>query len=211
MRLIVNFATGRFLPGQARLVAICHKINQPIATYGAADDFEHDEAPYYFKAQAMARSATQASTLLWVDASIYPVLPMGPLFELIERNGYFLLENGYNNGQWCNDASLSYFGYSRDVAWKQPQVMGGLWGVSMKHPTGKLLLNTLIELKSLFRGKWSNNDKTESQDSRCQGHRHDQSVLSLFAAKHQLTVSRNAGWFFYGQNPKFMFNLDGCP
>jgi len=33
----------------------------------------------------------------------------------------------------------------------------------------------------LFKGKWHNRDRTESQDPRCEGHRHDQTCAELVA------------------------------
>jgi hypothetical protein len=35
----------------------------------------------------------------------------------------------------------------------------------------------------LFRGSWKNDKKTESQDERCLGHRHDQTCAELCAHK----------------------------
>jgi hypothetical protein len=216
-RLIVNYATGGFVRGQERLVASCLPLNQPVACYGIANSFlSHTLFPYGFKVEAMRKASLDhnASTLLWCDASVYATGKgsLAPVFEHIERDGYYLQNQGWNNAQWCHDKALEAFGFTRDEAEKQCQVLGGFWGVSLSHKMGRFLLSEIERHQYLFFGAWNNNARTESADSRCLGHRHDQSVMSLLAAKHQLKtfLPEDNGWCQYGRNPQFLFNIEGC-
>ena len=60
----------------------------------------------------------------------------------------------------------------------------------------------------LFGGSRTNEGLTESNDSRCKGHRHDQSVISLIAAKHALDVLDvgKLGWFSFGESAVHILN-----
>src|SRR5271157_758657 len=202
-RLIVSYADGKYVPGQRRLIASCETLGLPIRCYGESHRFTpQSDFPYYFKIDCLLDAAQQASTLLWADSS---VLATGkgsanPIFDHIEQHGYLLECEDWTNAQWCNDASLQAFGFTRDEATRQRQVRGFFWGVSMHHPTGKLLIDEMIAYKPFFKGRHVNVDGSESQDPRCLGHRHDQSILTLLVAKHGLAVPywNEHPWCFYG-------------
>jgi len=212
-RLVVNYATGGFVHGQRRLVATCKSIGLEVECYGARDKFSpHEEAPYFFKYEAILAASKKASVLLWADATVYAsgAKSADPIFEHIEREGYYLQNQGWNNAQWCNDRSLAAFGFTRDEAETQCQVLGGFFGISLDHSMGRMILDKVIAHKHLFPGGWNNNSKTESEDLRCLGHRHDQSVLSLIAAEHHLKtpVCEDNGWCCYrDDDPAFVFNI----
>jgi hypothetical protein len=212
--LIVNYANGRFLRGRDRLVATCLPLGHSIVCYGDEDLFtSHKDSPYYFKIDALLKASQRADILLWADSSIFATGkgPLNPIFEHVEREGYYLQKNGWNNAQWCNDTSLFTFGFTRDEAEKQDQVNAACYGISPRHPTGKLILDELVHHRDMFKGAWSNDHETESHDVHCLGHRHDQSVLSLIAAKHHLTVHSPSEhmWFTWGRNPDYLLNLEG--
>lgn len=211
--LIVNYADGGFIPGQIRLTRTCSALGHTVVCYGKKDGFTpHGDYPYYFKVDALVAASRKASVLLWADASVWATGKgsLDPIFERIESEGYYLSNNGFRNHEWCNDASLAAFGYTRDDAEKQCQVAGGIYGINVNHPTGKLILAELIKHKPLFKGSPTNDRKTESQDCRCKGHRHDQSVLSLIAAKYSLRTpwpDEQKGWY-YGTNPDYLLNIN---
>jgi hypothetical protein len=56
------------------------------------------------------------------------------------------------------------------------------------------LFNEWADHIHLFKGKWDNSLHTESHDDLCRGSRHDQSVLSLLVAKHNLDLQNQSGW-----------------
>ena len=219
MNLVVTYATGRFIVGRNRLVDSCRKLGQSIVCYDNEAGFtRHSDFPYYFKVDALlaaskhAEVLKQAKILIWADASVFATGKgsLTPIFEYIEREGYWLQKNGCNNAEWCNDASLDGFSFTRKEASNQCQVDAACYGIAPDHPTGKLILDELVSHQKLFKGAWTNDQRTESLDHRCQGHRHDQSVLSLIAAKHQLNIlgSEEHRWYRWGINPDYLLNLD---
>ena len=210
-RLIINYADGVYAQDQPRLVKSCEALGLPIKCYGSRDRFTpHSVFPYYFKVDCLLDAAKYASILLWVDSAVVATGSgsVEPIFEHIEHYGYLLEKEDLFNSQYCNDASLRAFGFTRDEASKQHQVRGFFWGVDLLHPTGRFIIDELVRCKPLFKGRHTNEIRSESQDSRCLGHRHDQSVLSLLAAKRQLHLPYwyEHNWCHYGQNLDYVFN-----
>lgn len=213
MYLVVTYANRHFVTGRNRLESSCRKLGQSIVCYGDNNDFaRHDDFPYYFKVDALLTAARQAEILLWADSSVFATGKgcLTPIFDHIKREGYWLQNNGSTNAMWCNDTSLAAFGFNRDEADKQCQIDAACYGVAPGHSTGKIILDELVRHKDLFRGARDNLRRSESLDIRCLGHRHDQSVLSLIAAKHRLNTPWPDAhmWYQWGLNPEYLLNLD---
>lgn len=211
--LVVTYADGRFAAGGKRLADSCRRLGQPIVCYGEGDGFtSHVGFPYYFKVDALLAASRLAELLIWADASVLATGdgPLTPIFEHIGREGYWLQNNGCTNAEWCSDASLADFGFARDEAGGQCQVDAACYGIAPGHPAGRLILDDLVGHRELFRGSRNNDRQTESRDSRCLGHRHDQSVLSLIAAKYHLDTPWPDAhmWYRWGRNPGYLLNLD---
>jgi hypothetical protein len=110
IRVVVNVATGsRYLRGQARL-------RSGLAYFGAVDfsfwsgvepptSRKHGDVPYAFKAYALKHAAYGTDLLLWCDASVVPIRSVEPLWERIERDGYWMSDNGYSNYTWTADSA----------------------------------------------------------------------------------------------------------
>src|ERR1700735_3619574 len=110
-RAVVNVATGaRYQRGQARLL-------QALAKYGTATAVAmhwgsialvwppHAERPYAFKAYALMSASISHDLLLWCDSSILPLRSLEPLWERIERDGYWFSDNGYSNYTWTANSA----------------------------------------------------------------------------------------------------------
>ena len=220
-RSIVNFADGRYIAGQKRLYESITKIpdHKNITCFCAGPHIsmpcrvftDHRKVPYFFKVESLIYASSYSNLLLWLDASLYATGgSLHPIFDYIERQGYLLEWGGWNNAQWCNDASLAGFGFTRDEAEKQRHVRSGMFGISLVHAKGRQLLESLVRYKLFFCGARENRFKSESLDPRCFGHRQDQSVLSLIAARHGYEVIDEVpGWFCYGTNRSWLLNIDG--
>jgi hypothetical protein len=50
----------------------------------------------------------------------------------------------------------------------------------------------------IFIGKWNNNDKTESEDERCKGHRHDMTCGSIIANQLKMKYHSGQNILMYG-------------
>lgn len=215
MRAVVNFAKAAPWPntwyprGQARL-------KQSLSDVGYADGLlcyndehqvncpPHDLMPYAFKVGALNRAVESGyTTLLWCDASVWAIKPLNPIFDYIEKHGHVFFMAGFNCAQWTNDRALEILSVSRDEAEKMPMLMALCFGIDVRHERSKLFLERLtayvLETESV-RGQWTNNHQTESRDPRCLGHRHDQSVASIVAARLGMELSSGHETFlsYYG-------------
>jgi len=156
----------------------------------------HRDCPYAFKGYAMQKAIEMGYTkVLWLDASMWAIRSLRPVFDHIRDTGYLLVAGAGNVGQWTSDACLKVFGIGRDEALKLHEVMGGCWGIDMTNPTGSGYFSRwMAHAKDglSFPGDWTNSFHQVSSDPRVQGHRHDQSVSSLLA--WQLGLVRSVGF-----------------
>src|SRR5262252_4800596 len=87
-RCIVNVATTeQYRKGQDRLM----QTSKEQVWYSLPDGCpSHQETPYAFKAYAMMEASKQYDLLLWCDSSIVSVQSLKPLWDRIERDGYWM-------------------------------------------------------------------------------------------------------------------------
>lgn len=149
------------------------------ASCGAPD---HQLNPYAFKIHAIQKAIESGyEQILWLDSSVFAVGNVDGVFDDIEANGLVFQDAGHFLGTWSSDAQLKYFGISRDDAMKMRMIgNAGFLGININDHDG---YDFFQQWKSamqndMFKGAWNNNDKTESQDERCQGCRHDMSCSS---------------------------------
>lgn len=202
-RCIVNFAKNGdfpnlwYLRGQERLRRSLQDVgwDGDFLAYNdelQVDALPHRIMPYAFKYAALMKSVKAGyQTLLWLDASVFAIKPLDPFFDYIEKNGYAFFSAGFNCAQWTNDNALSVMRLSRDEAEKIPMYMALCMGFNIQHPRTYQFLDQLAYYATnttAFRGNWTNDYKTESNDARCLGHRHDQSVGSILAAKYGMEL-----------------------
>jgi hypothetical protein len=207
-RIILNVATGRYLPYQDRFINSLNRVGytgEKMIWRGQLPSASpsHEAAPYAFKLYAMqeAECKTKATTILWCDSGVYFVKPPEPLFERIEAEGHFFIIGGDKLGNWCSDAALETFKISRDQVFKNEwQLIGGtVLGFDLTNKTTQKFLTSwkyYCDL-GLFHGSYINTHgnlpedvKTikaskpkgfVSSDPRCLGHRHDETVGSFLA------------------------------
>jgi hypothetical protein len=135
--------------------------------------------------------------LLWLDAACYAVKPLDPLWEHIEREGYYAQDNGWTVGQWCSDAALVTLGITREEAFSIPDISTCALGLDMRRPECRTFLDAWCALAAdgvTFPGAHTNdvgpakdspvgyrNVGHVSDDPRVLGHRHDQTAASVLA------------------------------
>lgn len=217
MRAIVNYASGQWYPaGQERLARSIAEHSPGITvlgypTCGGVDDAPtHQEIPYAFKPLCMLQALDRmmhglsfdfgndlsTATLLWCDASVWAIKDIAPLFEHIEREGHAFFHSGFNVAQYTNDATLDEFDILREEAKGIDMISSGCFGLDMRRLESRVLLAFWQKKSYLFSGAWNNNSRSESKDPYCQGHRHDQSVLSLLAYYKAMGCLPHKGSFF---------------
>lgn len=148
---------------------------------------QHSDVPYAFKAYALKEAAIDADLLLWCDSSILPIRSLEPLWERIEREGYWISRNGWSNYEWTADSAypdLFDFRFSdpsignaletsRHINRAIPHVVATTFGLNVKHPKGRAFLDEYHRLSSqtkAFCGPWINSNSQWANE--VQQHRH---------------------------------------
>lgn len=144
------------------------------------NDFFNKSNGYNVKPSAMYEASKSHSQLLWLDCSCWVVKDLQPIWDAIEKDGYYFIHSGFNCAQYCNDESLEYFGVTRDEAEKIPMIYSICFGLDLEQQIGGDISYHFLQAadNNIF------DNGSGSQDPRFIAHRHDQSVLSLIA--HQL-------------------------
>ena len=168
----------------------------------------YDYTAYCAKPFAMkAAMDSGAEFVLWLDASVYPIRHIQPLLDHIGGVGYYMAPTGFTIGEWASDEVLEHLLWTRDQALKLPECASGIVGLDLRRERMRSVLDDWTRLWRLFPGHHSNVNAADkkhhykntgfvSNDPRCSGHRHDQTVLSLLA--HQLGLTDWVPW------PKFV-------
>lgn len=143
---------------------------------------------YAIKADILRKAARECEYVLWLDASIWAVKNIDPIFSIIQQRGYFILDNpGWSTGQWSTDKSLKFFGVSREEALQMPHCMSGVIGLNASKYEYFIYKFAELGTMGLMNADWTNERGQVSSDTRVLGHRHDQTILSLMLQKEGMT------------------------
>jgi len=230
-RALVSVATTtHYHNGAHRLLKACEKFNVE-AWYSTGEPTaspKHSEVPYAFKAFAIKEAVQRGiDCILWADASILPIRSLEPLWERIERDGYWISRNGYSNSTWTADSAYAdlfkhEFGDSqvnidqaRTLNRTIEHVVATAFGLNVKHPKGKAFLDEYYRLASqtkAFCGPWWNEAHPDCPGhhdgnprfSRCgpsdvRGHRHDQTAASVIAWRLGMELTSPPDIFAYSK------------
>lgn len=178
----------------------------------------HGEDPYAFKLFAIDEAIRLGyETILWCDSGVWFMKDPAPIFERTERDGCFIIIGGDKLFHWTSDFALDLFGETRDAVEKKDwQLIGGtVYGFDLTNPT---IQKFLAEWKryyqmGAFRGPYVNNcaelpedvkrvkgEKPHgfvSNDPRCWGHRHDETIGSFLVYNLGMKLT-NLGDLFQG-------------
>lgn len=237
-RCVVDVATDNFHAHQRRLSRQLRHLdpgaNQRFWNRIPTEWPRHIDKPYAFKAFALndILMMDMADTVLYLDSVILPVRSLEPIWERIERDGYWLAKNNhYTNYQWTADSAYdalfpnSWIGHSREVNKEIPHLVGGAFGLNLKSLVGKKFLTDLYQLASqtnAFCGPWSNRNfpghhvYCDDMMGTCgpadvMGHRHDQTAISVLAWRMGLEATEWGDILGYppGNNRSILI-VDGC-
>lgn len=151
----------------------------------------HKDSPYAFKPYAIELLKSKGyDTVFWCDSCIRLAKSIDTLIPEIKTRGVYLQNDGWVTGQWANDTALEYFGLTRDDAMTMSAIYACIMAFDFKQEISHRFLHLWKKAADdgIFQGKWKNDDRSESQDSRCTGHRHDQTCAELIS--HQLNIPR---------------------
>lgn len=205
-KAIINFANGHYIKGQDRLKQSLIQHNFDGDFIGWQNETQigsplHKGNPYAFKTFGFKKAFEMGYDLvMWLDASCVAMQNITPVFDKIESQGYIMQEAGHLAGTWANDNSLNYFGVTRDKAMHMPMYgNAGFLGLSKHSVTAMTFLDKwhTASKSGVFIGAWNNNNKTESNDMRCKGHRHDMTCGSIIANQLKMKFESGNEWLHY--------------
>lgn len=119
----------------------------------------HLDDPYAFKIYAINKCIEAGYTnILWLDTSMFAIKNVQLVFDEINANGYFLHGSQNLLYDWCNDATLSYYGIEKNKLGDYTMAIGGLIGFNFGNPQGVNLFNEWeqAQKEGLFKGDWAN-------------------------------------------------------
>jgi hypothetical protein len=217
---IVNFSDHKFKKGQDRL-------KESLIQYGYQGDVllfseysqigskSHQEVPYQFKVYAIEKARSLGyDIVLYCDASIYAISDVMPVINHIISKGHLMEYCGFSAGQFSTDSCLNEMGLTRDEAMNVQLHSAGFTGLNFNNPLTNDFFNAWYECakkETTFIGDWNNKNKQCSNDERCLGHRHDQTVASIIADKLQMErIEPNFMQYFYDGTIKLENTIFAC-
>lgn len=219
-KVVVSFAdgAGHYAKAMMRLELSLKQVgfNKEGEVFKGINDYGHigsqyhkgsaDAIPYAFKAHSIKKAIDEgADLLLWCDSVVYATKSIEPIFKHIEEHGYLLFDNiGYTIGDFTSDACLEKWGMTRTEAFESKMLMACVMGFDLRNETAKKFLEKYIEAASdgvSYPGSWTNENLQVSNDMRCKGHRHDQSLASILVKQMGLTITHaQATYFAYAEH-----------
>lgn len=213
-KCVVNLVTNEYYEkGQKRLrERIQHLFDGFLITgFGEkmVDAPLHSENPYAFKIYAIEKARNLGyNQIFWLDASVYPVKDITPVFDWLTEKGIFLEEAGHYCGSWAPQYVLDYFQITKDEAMKMPMFSAGFCGFDFRNPISVEFFAEWKEamLNGMFKGTWEES-------------RHDMTAGSIIANKRGLLPLYSSGGQFFAYigkdfgEPKdsVCFHLSGMP
>lgn len=191
--IVVNFATGHYLKGQARLAASLYKQGARaflLDDYKAIYSPTHQESPYEFKVHAIRKAFDYEDIVLWVDASMYLVGDLTRIENLIKQDGYFMEEAGHYAGRWTNQYTRHYFNVTPE------EMLQGPGGITM-FSAGLVGLNLKSEVAMQFLYEWEQSAKAGCFKGDWGDHRHDMTCASIIASRLGMKYQRGGNHLAY--------------
>lgn len=184
----MSYADKGYIAVQGPLLKSIHKYHPTAVIFAIHSTKDipncptHEQSPYAFKVYAIEYVRSLGyDIIIWLDSPFRLIRPIDEWIKTISEVGIYIQQDGWACGQWANDRCLAYFGVSRDEAMNISSVSAGVQGYDFRHPDAQRFFAMWKAScdAGMFVGKWKNDEKTESQDPRCLGHRHDQSCVEL--------------------------------
>lgn len=191
--VFVTYADGRYAGRETAFVQSVQSRGYDVLVFKSPAEIgspSHQESPYAFKYYSILEAHRRGySIVIWCDSCLTLQKTIFPWIQQIADVGVYLQhDESWSCGMWANDTALAYFGVSRDDAMNLPSVYACTMAFDFRHPRTSAFLARWKDAMDAgcFRGHWSNDARTESQDPRCRGHRHDQTCAELVA--HELGI-----------------------
>jgi hypothetical protein len=190
LRCIVNVATTPYWNGQVRQATMLDELTKDKYIHWKTEPPGsplHYENPYAFKIYAIEEAIAKCyEQILWLDASVYPVKPIDPVWDWLTEKGIFMEEAGHWAGTWCNQQTLDYFNITREQAMKMPMFSAGFVGFDFRRQVSREFFEKwkAAMLAGMFKGDWTE-------------HRHDLTCGSIIANQMGLVSKYSHGGQFF--------------
>jgi hypothetical protein len=215
-RVIVNVAISDryswYRGGQQRLLSSLKEHNNNSAYEFSTMEESFYGNPYSDKIMSIYNAYKRGyKHILYLDCSITAIKNTEPIWEYIEKNGYYLYQSGANCAETCNDHSLFCYGVTRDQAENMLECASNVFGISLETDFGQQFIEDIA--KSVSNGAISGvkfptplQRALESSDARFKYHRQDQSIISLVAGKLGLPMEKEGHFVCRWENEAVNMN-----
>lgn len=189
MRVVTNLSTKKYWKGQDRLKNTLRTNSPSVKSIMFMDEEDvlakpHAVSMYGFKPKSFFKLFNMGYTsILWLDASMYVLKDLTPIFEHIEKHGYFWQDSGWSNERWTTEKAKAYFGRNHGT-----MISSGVLGLDLTNPIALNFLNEWQKASNdgMFNGSHEN-------------YRHDQSAASLIIQYMGLEITENNTFWQYGK------------
>lgn len=176
--VIVTFANKpRFTGGVKRMRDSLVKNDfkgQVIAfsNYSEIESPTHEQIPYAFKIYAIEKARAMGYKLiLWLDSITYAIKPMSNLELYLASHEMILISGGFKVKEWTNKKVLRKWSKYAE----ENLIIGGCMGFNFNKERTNNLFEDIKRNINDFKGSWHD-------------HRHDQSLISVLVAKHDIKL-----------------------
>lgn len=216
---IVNASVGGgwYPQGSKRLVKSLNYVGWGGETHIWYDSWPNKEfnrnSNYHVKCAAISEVIKQKYThILWVDCSVWALQDPMPIFDIINKQGYYFWASGYNAAQTTSDKALEYFGVDRDTAETYKDCSTSIFGVNLTNPLGKEFMDRWLQSAKDGAFEGSRFHDGQSNDERFLFDRQDQSCASIIIGKMGLKMEDpkiNCQYWDKNMDENIIFTLRG--
>lgn len=186
-RAVINLSTKKFTPGQERLrQTVFGRGEMDLLLYTNESQVgapPHPQAKYAFKPYALDKARKDGyDQALWLDASMYVLRSIEPIFSYITGHGYFWQDGGNHNNRWTTPEQKAYFGTDEGR-----MISAGVIGLDFRNKDANEFLDRWLQAAKdgMFNGDHSVT-------------RHDQTCASLLIHTMGLSMADNDTYWSYG-------------
>lgn len=189
-KCVINVSTKKYWRGQRRLAqSLDGNTDSTILLFKSESDvgaLYHQHSMYGFKPMAFKHAYNLGyRKILWLDASMYVLKDLTPIFDEIEEQGYFFQNSGWLTKDWTCEKATQYFGTD-----KGKMISSGVVGLDLNNQDASDFL--YLWLGAMKDGMFNGSHNF---------YRHDQTAASLIIENLKLKITENNTLWQYG-NPK---------
>lgn len=205
---IINAAwKGWYHHGTKRLVKslVYHGCAVDVLTWvdEPINEYFDPKKPYTIKAAAFIEAERRGYTnILWLDCSVWAIKSPNHIFNVINDEGVYMYQSGYNLAQTATDSDLAFADMKRNYAETLIECASNMVGVNLAHEQGRKVFDIFIEANKAGVCSTSRYHDGQSNDPRFLFGRQDQTAFTI--AFHKAGFTK-----MYPQNFYSAYHEDG--